>query len=82
MIRCTIPGVGQKDSQSGPERKSLTLEYIKNQYPRESRTHVYTEGSAVNVVWKGGAGVYIQYPGCKEDKISLTLWHISHKLQS
>ena len=26
IIRCTIPGVGQKDSQSGPERKSLTQE--------------------------------------------------------
>ena len=28
IIRCTIPGVGQKDSQSGPEKKSLTQEYL------------------------------------------------------
>ena len=33
-IRCTIPDVGQKDSQSCPERKSLTLEYFQTHYPR------------------------------------------------
>ena len=32
VIRCTIPGVGQKDSQSGPERKSLTQEYLETNY--------------------------------------------------
>ena len=31
VIQCTIPGVGQKDSQSGPERKSLTQEYLETQ---------------------------------------------------
>ena len=33
---------------------------------------MYTDGSAENAVRNGGAGVYIQYPGGKEDKISLT----------
>ena len=34
IIRCTIPGVGQKDSQSGPERKSLTQEHLETNYPK------------------------------------------------
>ena len=34
IIRCTIPGVGQKGSQSGPERKSLTQEYLQTHYPK------------------------------------------------
>ena len=71
IIRCTIPGVGQKDSQSGPERKSLTLEYLETNYPKESWTLGYTHGSAENAVRNGGAGVYTQYAGGKEDKISL-----------
>ena len=71
IIQCTIPGVGQKDSQSGPERKSLTQEYLETNYPKESWTHGYTDGSAENALRNGGAGVYIQYAGGKEDKISL-----------
>ena len=53
-----------------PERKSLTQEYLETNYPKESWTLGYTDGSAENAVRKGGAGVYIQYAGGKEDKIS------------
>ena len=42
-----------------------------NNYPKESWTFGYTDGSAENAVRNGGAGVYIQYTGGKEDKISL-----------
>ena len=71
VILCTIPGTGQKGPQSGPEGKSLTQEYLETNYPKESWTLRYTDGSAENAVWNGGAGVYIQYAGGKEDKISL-----------
>ena len=71
IIRCTIPCVGQKDSQSGPERKSLTQEYLETDYPKESWTHGYTDVSAKNAVRNGGVGVYIHYEGGTEDKISL-----------
>ena len=71
IIRCTIPGVGQKDSHSGPERKSLNQEYLETNNPKESWTLGYTDGSAENAVWNGGAGVHIRYEGGKEDKISL-----------
>ena len=56
IIQCTIPGFGQKDSQSCPERKSLTQEYLQTHDLIESWTHVYTV-SAENAVWNGGAGV-------------------------
>ena len=45
------------------------LEYLQTHYPKEFWTHGYTDGSAENAVRNGGAGVYIQYPGGKEDKI-------------
>ena len=84
IIRCTIPGVGQKDSQSGPERKSLTQEYFQTHYPQESWTHGYTDGSAENAVRNGGAGVYIQFAGGKEDKISLatSLYSSNYKAEA
>ena len=53
------------------ERKSPTLEYLKNKYRKESWTHGCTDGSAENAVQNGGAGVYIQYAGGKEDTIHL-----------
>ena len=84
IIRCTIPGVGQKDSQSGPERKSLTQEYRETNYPKESWTLGYIDGSADNAVRNGGAGVYIQYKGGKEDKISLAtgLYSTNYKAEA
>ena len=84
VIRCTIPGVGQKDSQNGPERKSLTQEYLDTNYPKESWTLGYTDGSAENAVRNGGAGVYIQYAGGKEDKISLAtgLYSTNYKAEA
>ena len=65
-------GVGQKYSQSGPGEKSLTQKYLQTHYPKESWTHVYSVVPAENIVGNGGAGVYLQYPGGREDQISLT----------
>ena len=68
-IQHTIPGIRTKDSQGEQERKSLTLEYLQNIYPKEEWARVYTDGSAENAVRNGGAGVYIQYPDGNEEKI-------------
>ncbi|XP_070184084.1 uncharacterized protein, partial [Littorina saxatilis] len=68
QIRCSIPGVGKKDSQSCAELKSLTIEHIHNSYPQRQWTHVYTDGSADQVVRSGGAGIYIKYPGGREEE--------------
>ena len=71
IIRFITPGVGQKNSQGDRERKSLAQEYLQTHYPKESWTHVYTDGSAENTLRNGYSGVYIQYPEDREDKISL-----------
>ncbi|XP_070188880.1 uncharacterized protein [Littorina saxatilis] len=68
QIRCSIPGVGKKDSQSCAELKSLTIEHIHNSYPERQWTHVYTDGSADQAVRSGGAGIYIKYTGGREEE--------------
>ena len=60
-IQTDIPGVGQKDTQSNAERKSLTIEYIQTVYPEEKWTHAFTDGSASEATRDGGGGVYIRY---------------------
>ncbi|XP_070209766.1 uncharacterized protein [Littorina saxatilis] len=68
QIRCSIPGVGKEDSHSCAELKSLTIEHIHNSYPQRQWTHVYTDGSADQAVRSGGAGIYIKYPGGREEE--------------
>ena len=43
-------------------RRSLALGNIAENYPPETWTHVYTDGSATKVITDGGAGIIIQYP--------------------
>ena len=45
---------------------------------------MYTDGSAENTVRNGGAGVYIQYPEGKEDKISVAtaLYSTNYKAEA
>ena len=52
-------------------KESPSLGIPWNNYPKESWTHWYTDGSVENAVRNGGAGVHIQYAGGKEDKIGL-----------
>ena len=84
LIQSNIPGVGPKDSQSGPEKKSYTLEHLHIHYPKESWTHVYTDGSAEEAVRKGGAGIYIQYPEGREERICLAtgLYSTNYKAEA
>ena len=55
-----------------------------NHITQESWTQVYTDGSAENAVRNGGAGVYIHYPGGREDKTSLTtgLYSTNYKTEA
>jgi ribonuclease HI len=71
LIHCSVPCVGKKDTQSNAEKKAYTVEHTNNQYPRHSWTRVYTDGSAEQAVRSGGAGVYIKYPGGREESLSL-----------
>lgn len=63
----TIPGVEERGTQSDAQRKALTLEYIHEQYPGESWTHVYTDGSATDATQDGGAGAIIHYTDGTEE---------------
>ena len=71
IIRPYVPGVGPRESQSDTVKMSLTLDYLHSHYPNNLWTHVYTDGSAEDAVRNGGAGVYIQYPEGREDRLSL-----------
>ena len=53
-------------------RESPSLRNTFKPSTQESWTHVYTDSSAENAIQNGGAGVYIQYPGGRENIYSLT----------
>ena len=71
------------DQPTNKQSHSLTS-YLETNYPKESWTLGYTDGSAENAVRNGGAGVYIKYAGGKEDKISLTtgLYSTNYKAEA
>lgn len=61
-VALAIPGldVGKQENES--IRRSLTLATIYSDYPLDSWTHVYTDGSATGAIKDGGAGILIKYP--------------------
>ena len=61
-IRTTVPHFTTKDEHSDESKKALTLAMLEEKYPKEAWIRVYTDGSATDAVWRGGAGVYIEYP--------------------
>ena len=63
-IRTNIPGITVKKDQSNIELKTLTMEEIDKRYPATTWTHIYTDGSAENVIRSGGCGVFIRDQDC------------------
>ena len=65
-------------------RESPSLRNTLKRTTQEYWTLGYTDGSEENAVRNGGAGVYIQYAGGKEDKISLTtgLYSTNYKAEA
>ena len=57
-IRTTIPTVKREDTP----KKLLTLSHIDDFYPQATWIHIYTDGSATNVVQDNGAGSSIYLP--------------------
>ena len=66
----TIPNIQQEATQSGPERKAYTTEYLDKTYPKETWIRVYTDGSAEHATRNGGAGIFIQYPDGLQDSLT------------
>ena len=69
-IQLNVPGIESKQQQTEANRKLYTLEHLDSQYPADSWTRVYTDGSADRAVQNGGAGVYIQYTNGETEKNS------------
>ena len=58
-VRIEIPVLAAKRAQAPELQKALTLEMIQDRYPKSTRTHVFTDGSAENAVRNGGSGTYV-----------------------
>jgi ribonuclease HI len=71
-IQTDIPGVHNREQQDKKGRRDATQKLIDDKYPQDFWIRIYTDGSALDAVKKGGAGVVIQYPynRCK-DTISI-----------
>ena len=66
-IITSIPRVEDRATQSDEERRSLSLEFIHQQYPTQDWTHIYTDGSASEAVRDGGAGVFLRFVDGEEE---------------
>ena len=78
-----VPGIGSKDSQNDLMRKLITLEHLKQCYPKETWTYIFTDGSAEDATCNGGAGVYVKYPDGTDDRLSFAtgLYSTNYKTQ-
>ena len=57
-VRTESFGLAAKGIQATELQKSFTLEMMQDRYPKSTRTHVFTDGSAENAVGNGGNGAY------------------------
>ena len=62
QIKTTIPQLDQGKELDASIRRSHALVNIAENYPPETWTHVYTDGSTTKAITDGGAGIIIQYP--------------------
>ena len=60
-IKISIPGIESKADHSETEIRNLTLDYLHTNYPSETYTYVYTDGSAEEAIRNGGGGVHVKY---------------------
>ena len=70
-INCSIPGIKEKASQTRDERNWYTNAHLNINFPKESWTRVYTDGSTEDSSKNGGAGIYIRYLDGNVDEISI-----------
>jgi ribonuclease HI len=69
-ISTTVPHL-HPTSMDDATKRALTLAMIADEYPPESWTHIYTDGSATAAVKDGGAGIYIQHTSGRIDTVSV-----------
>ena len=79
QIKTTIPQLDQRKELDASIRRSLALANIAENYPPETWTHVYTDGSATKATTDGSAGIIIQYPsGATQTASSATGKHCTN----
>ena len=57
-IKCSVPGISTKSSDSEASLKTLTLAEFDKSYTATAWTQVFTDGSAENATRNGGCGIY------------------------
>ena len=72
-VHTTVPSLSDGDTQDDTVKQSLTLAMIAERYPQEAWIHVFTDGSAMNVVTNGGAGVLVHFKGGQKVSASVAV---------
>ena len=70
QINTIIPQLDQRKELDASIRRSLALVNIADNYPPETWTRVYTDGSATKAITDGCAGIIIQYPSGATQTVS------------
>jgi ribonuclease HI len=81
-LREEIEGVQKKGTQTNLERKCITEEYIDTNYPDESWTHAYTDGSATNATSNGGGGVALRLKNGEEVTLAMATGKFSSNFRA
>ena len=81
-IKLDIPGIRNKEEHSEAALKALTLETLDQEYPADSWAHIYTDGSAVDAVRNGGAGVFMQFPDGRRSSKMMPTGKVSTNFRS
>ena len=68
-IRTSVPGIEHKDTEQEVLR-GLTLEMMEDKYPELAWAQIFTDGSAIDAVKAGGAGILIKLPNGHEETFS------------
>ena len=61
-INTKVPQITSGECQSETAKNTFTMVMIHEKYPEEAWIHAYTDGSAMNAMINGGAGILIKYP--------------------
>ena len=79
QIITTIPQLDEGKELDASVRRSFALVNIAENYPPETLTRVYTDGSETKAITDGGAGIIIQYPsGATQTASSATGKHCTN----
>ena len=72
-VHTTVPSLSDGDTQDDTVKQSLTLAMIAERYPQEAWIHVFTDGSATNVVTNRWAGILVHFLGGQKVSASMVV---------